>query len=354
MLQLCAGAARIDAKLPGDGARLILGCGGRDRDLAGAVAVEVAEPRDHAAEGAARIRIRPVPDLRAGRRRQDPDTADTRAVDAGIWRADREIAPSVAVEVIDAADPPTERATVGWCRIRAEHGAVLAAHEIHEPVILGGCADEEVGATVAVLVACERQIPPEVLALRIGESPKLLPGLRRECDDGAVHAAADLRVRRRDHEVREPITREIRDRHDPMPEEPFGRFAVPCANDLAGGTRPDARRAVLLVAVPELEARAGGDVGTAVAVDVEWLAEAKAELSVLDAAREAAGDAPTGAGRRAAWNAVGRSRNDEESSEKEGGEERGAGGKTAAPARGRRRQEIHLQQPTQALPEKLH
>ena len=80
------------------------------------------------------------------------------------------------------------------------------------------------------------------------------------------------------------------------PKSPSGQLAVPRADQRAARTRPHRGAAVLERLLLELEARPGGDVRVAVAVDVERLAEAKAELTARDAPGEAPRDAPAGAG----------------------------------------------------------
>jgi hypothetical protein len=58
----------------------------------------------------------------------------------------------------------------------------------------------------------------------------------------------------------------------------------------------------------EREARPGGDVRVTVAVEVERLAEAKAELTVLNGAREPTRDTPAGTARGASRGSTRRGR----------------------------------------------
>ena len=111
--------------------------------------------------------------------------------------------------------------------------------------------------------------------------------------------AVDGRVRRGDDHVREAVAGEVRHEHHPVAEEPVGQLAVPRADAARRSCRT--RRSALpfwSVFCASFEARAGGDVGVAVTVGVERLAEAEAELAVRDVAGEAARDAPAGPGRR--------------------------------------------------------
>src|SRR5262249_7799533 len=145
---------------------------------------------------------------------------------------------------------------------------VLAAQETDPPGALPRGANEEIGVPVAVLIAGERQVPAEVLALGLLVPPELLAGPRRAGHDDPPHARRRGRGARGDDEAREPVPRDARHRQHPVAEEPVVRSTVPLAEQLAGRARPDGGVPALERA-PQLEAGAGGNVGTAVAVDVE-------------------------------------------------------------------------------------
>src|SRR4051794_4187810 len=101
-----------------------------------------------------------------------------------------------------------------------------------------------------------------------------------------------------------------------MAEEGVGPFAVPGADRRAAGAGPHGCDAVLQHLLLQLEARTGGDVGSAVAVDVERLTEAEAELALGIGAGEAPRQTPAATRRRARRRSVcGRSRDDERGKE---------------------------------------
>ncbi len=139
-------------------------------------------------------------------------------------------------------------------RVGTEDRAVLAAQEIHATGLLGGCAGEDVGETVAVPVAGEVEVPSEVLPLDPVLAPDLPAGLRRARDHDAAQRAADASVRRGDDHVGEAVAGEIADRHHPVTEETVGPLAVPFAEQATVGTGPDRRDAVELGALLQLEA----------------------------------------------------------------------------------------------------
>src|SRR5262245_54536460 len=91
-----------------------------------------------------------------------------------------------------------------------------------------------------------------------------------------------------------------------MSEKPVGQAAVPGVDDRAIRARPHGSAAALQRPALQLEARTGGNVCTAVAVDVEWLTEAEAELTSWIGAGDAACDAPAGARRAAERGGLGR------------------------------------------------
>ena len=238
----------------------------------------------------------------------------------------------VAVEVVEPINVPAERASVRRRRVGPEHAAVLAAHEIDAAAELGGRTDEEIDPAVAVLVSRQREIPAEVLARGLRVLPKLLARLRRARHEDAARDPIDLRVGRRDDDVGEPVAREVRHRHHPVPEEAVVPFAIPLADGSAARTRPHRGSAVLLRAVPELETSAGGDVRVTIAVDVEWLAEAEPELTAPDAPGDATRHTPastgSGAGRRGPRGSRQRTARNREAT----GEEGGGGSRASASA----------------------
>ena len=161
--------AGVDAK-PRPGALRVWSsvAGRRHRDLALAVAVEIARPppRRRRSRRGGSVPC-PVVQLLAARRREDPGAADPRAVGVRCRRcADGEIGAAVAVEIVEAGDVPSEGRALFARRVGPQHRAVLAAQEIDATAVLRGRTDEEVGAPVAVLVAGQRQVPAEVLARR--------------------------------------------------------------------------------------------------------------------------------------------------------------------------------------------
>src|SRR5262249_27606901 len=103
--------------------------------------------------------------------------------------------------------------------------------------------------------------------------------------------------------------------------------------------------------LPELEAGPRGHVRMTIAVDVERLAEAEAELTFRDRAGEPPRHAPAGTGSGAGSGGSGGARHDREAEEEEGGGSRRA----ASPVRACRRRRVrHWQQPTQLVPDMLH
>src|SRR5262249_8418729 len=206
--------------------------------------------------------------------------------------SDGEVGTPVAVEIVQPGDVPSEGLSLYLWRIGPEHGTVLAAQEVNATNRLRRRADEEVGATVAILISGERHVPPEALALGLHALPDLLARLGRARHNDAAPAPVEVRMGRSDDQVREPVTRQVRHRHHPVAEEPVRPLAVPLADQVTVRARPHRGGAVLLVPVPELEAGSGGDIGVAVAVDVERLAEAEPELTAEDAPRETARNAP--------------------------------------------------------------
>src|SRR5262249_60225341 len=99
--------------------------------------------------------------------------------------------------------------------------------------------------------------------------------------------AGERGVRRRDDQVREPVARYVGQQPHPGPEEAVRPLVAPLPDRGPARPRPDGGVAVLLRPLLELEASAGGDVRVAVAVDVERLAEAEAELAPREAPPEA-------------------------------------------------------------------
>ena len=92
-------------------------------------------------------------------------------------------------------------------------------------------------------------------------------------------------------DVRQPVGAEVGNRQHPVTEQPVRQLGIPGANRLAGAARPDGGAAVLVDAL-RLEAGSGGEVGAAVAVHVERLAEAEAELAVGQIAADATRQTP--------------------------------------------------------------
>src|SRR5262249_51384815 len=130
----------------------------------------------------------------------------------------------------------------------------------------------------------------------------------------------------------------------PVTEEAVGPLAVPPSDERAGRAGPHGGAAVLQPTLRQLEARARGDVGDAVAVDVERLAEAEAELAVGDGAGDAPRAAPPAAGGRTK---SGGRRVSACSGERGGRDDR----RETSPARAcRRRRGRYWQQPTQLVP----
>ena len=192
---------------------------------------------------------------------------------------------------------------------------------------------------IAILVSGQRQVPSEVPALGLRALPELRAGLGRTRHQDAPHAPVDQCVGRRDDQVREPIARDVGHRHYPMAEEPVRRLTVPGADQRAARPRPH-RGAPALERPLELEARAGGDVRVAVAVDVERLAEAETQLTLWDAPGEAPRDAPARSGSSAGHRGPGGAR--ERKAGNRVAEERGDARESASPARAcRRRRVLH-------------
>src|SRR5262245_25526313 len=210
------------------------------------------------------------------------------------------------------------------------------------PGLLHGRADEEIGVPVAVLIARQRQVPTEVPGLRLLVPPEFLAGFGRARHDDAPHLPVHRGVGGRDDEVGEPVARDVRHGEHPVAEEALAPLAVPGADERAGRPRPDRGAPVLVDLLLDLEAGPGGDVGVPVTVDVEWLAEAEAELT----GRDAPGKPPrhTPAGPRSGAERRGRCGRRETREDESGGGDREA----ASPARAcRRRRVLHRQQPTQ-------
>src|SRR5262245_49040337 len=298
--QLLAGGTGVDVNLPEEGPRLVLRCRRCHRDLTLAVAVEVAERRHDAAEAASRIRSSPVVQLLPARRREDPGPADLLAL--GVLR-DRstagEIGVAVPVEIVEPGDVPSEGLSLRLGCVGPEHRSVLSAQQVDPTDRLRRRTDEDVGATVAILISGERHVPSEALALGLHALPYLLAGLGRTRHHDAAPAPVEVRMGRRDDDVCEPVARQVRHGHHPVAEEPVGPLPVPLADQVTGRARPHRCGSVLLVSMPALETGPGGDVRVAVAVDVEWLAEAEPELTAEDPPGEAPRHAPTGSGSRA-------------------------------------------------------
>src|SRR5437867_630948 len=154
--------------------------------------------------------------------------------------------------------------------------------------------------------------------------PALLAGLWGTRHHEPPHAPADPCVGRRDDHVREPIARDVRDRHHPVAEESVRPLAVPRADQRTAGTRPYGGVPVLERLLLELEAGPGGDVRLAIAVDVERLAEAEPQLTPGDAPGDAPRHAParTGSG---AWRDGSRGARERHARNREAGEEGGGG-----------------------------
>src|SRR5262245_62001570 len=355
--KLLARLAGVDVDLTRKRPRLVLGRGSGHGDLALAVAVEIAELGDDAAEASPRIRSLPVVQLLAGCRRDDPDASHPLAVPVRrVGSADGEIGVPVTIQVVEPGHVPAE-GSVLLCRlVGAQDAAILAAQQIHPTALLRWRTDEEIDAPVAIEVPCPRQIPAEILALGLHALPQLRAGLGRPSHHRTSCHAVHRSVRRRDDHVGGALAGEIRPEERPMPEEPIRPLAVPLADRRAGRAGPHRGDAVLLRAVLELEAGTGGDVGMAIAVGVERLAEAKSQLSILDAAGKAARQTPTGSRSRAGRRRIRRGREGSPGNLKRGEENRdGRDRESASPARACRRRRIpHRQQATQAFPEKLH
>src|SRR5262249_3329961 len=339
--QLLAGGTGVDVNLPEEGPRLVLRCRRRHRDLTLAVAVEVAERRNDAAETTSRIRSSPVVQLLPPRRREYPAPAHLPALGLLCHRSsDGEIGAAIPVEIVEPSDVPSEGLSLRLGRVGPEHRSVLAAQEVDPADWLRRRTDEDVGATVAILISGERHVPSEALALGLHALPDLLAGLGRARHHDAAPAPVEVCMGRRDDDVREPVARQVRHGHHPVAEEPVGPLAVPLADQVTGRARPHRGGSVLLVPVPELEAGSGGDIGVAITVDVERLAEAEPELTAPDAPGEAPRHAPagsgSGAGRRGARE---RRPRDRQAAEEGGG--RGRRGTAAAARTCRRRQVLH-------------
>src|SRR5438552_1380005 len=127
-----------------------------------------------------------------------------------------------------------------------------------------------------------------------------------------------------------PSTSSSRPPYHPVSEEPARRLSVPGAYQLTVPPRPH-RGAPAVERSLDLEARAGGDVRVAVAVDVERLAEAEPQLTLWDAPGEAPRDAPAGSGSSAGHRGPGGAR--ERKAGNRAAEESGDGRKSASPAR---------------------
>ena len=382
-----------------------------DRDVVDAVAVEIAGGGDHAAELLAELASRPVPQLLSRARRVDEDLARERAR-LLLFRGGRrhgEVALAVAVEVGDrrqhAAEPaagigpasgtraPCRSPTRGSRRRRRRAPAAFAAvgaptarsarpspsrssrRSTYQPKDAPSSVGVKVRSTepsrplTSLTRAFSCDGAPRKTSMRPSPfwspasarsqprfspsaclaPPDLVAALRRARHDDAAPGAADGRERRGDDHVRQAVAGEVRHERHPVAEHPVRKLAVPRAQPLAGRAGEDGRAAVLEGLLRELPARAGGDVRAAVTVGVERLAETEAELAVRDVAGEPAGDAPAGPGRRARGRRV-RVRQDRNGKKNGGGDDRTC----ASPAPKRRRRAMaHWQQPTHLLV-KLH
>src|SRR5205085_3494432 len=90
------------------------------------------------------------------RRREHPRGADSSALRIrSRHRTGDEIVAPIAVEIVDARNAPAERGARFSRLIRPQHGASLAAQEIHATTVCRRRTDEEIRVTVTVLVAGE-------------------------------------------------------------------------------------------------------------------------------------------------------------------------------------------------------
>src|SRR5437879_4246432 len=108
--QLFPSGAGTDPQLARERPRLILCRRRRDHDLALAVAVEIPGHRHDPPEAAATIGSLPVVELFTGGRREDPGPADHRIPCERC--ADGEVGTTVAVEVVEPGDVPSEGTAV--------------------------------------------------------------------------------------------------------------------------------------------------------------------------------------------------------------------------------------------------
>ena len=333
----CAGAATAISRLPSPS---------RSRDR-----------RHDAAEAAARIGARPVLELLAARRREDPGGADPRAVGVrartvrrrrgrrGRRRRDRR-----ARATYQPKDAPSSRR-----RVRPQHRAVLAAQrDRRDRVSCAGAPTKRSMRPSPFWSPASARSQPRFSLVGL---PRASRSRRRSSASAPRRcracAPSTRRVRRRDDHVRQPVAGEVGHQHHPVAEQPVRQLAVPRRGS-ARRSRPTRRWRCRSGSVPcELEARAGGDVGVAVAVDVERLAEAEAELAVRDVAGEATGDAPAGA--RASEQGGARRRGRDARIEDERERAAATTSRVASPApKCRRRRVAHRQQPTQLVLAKLH
>ena len=187
--------------------------------------------RDDPAEAAAAIASLPVRAAPCRSPTRGPRRAPTRRA-GGVRRgrrADGEVGAAVAVEIVEPGDVPAEGRALLGRRVGAQHRAVLAAHEIDpRRSSRDGRADEEVGAAVAVLVAGEREVPAEVLALGLRAPPdaprRSWASAPRRCRARARRRGA---MRRGDDHVREPVAGEVGHGITQWPKSPSGQLAVP-------------------------------------------------------------------------------------------------------------------------------
>ena len=125
-------------------------------------------------------------------------------------------------QVVELGEVPAEGSRLSVRLVGVQQPPVLAAQQIDAPAVARRRADEKIGVAVAVVIARESEIPPEIVAVLLFALPERLAGFLIE----SVESGTDVVVLAKKEHVlmqdrrrpRAPLEDEERLRHVVLPD----------------------------------------------------------------------------------------------------------------------------------------